>query len=72
MLLQMKHTTHFSKITREEYVFTSSEIIRALMRDNNIPQSDSKRKRVELELCEDEAYLTLVYSEDEPEKKAGE
>ena len=63
----MKQTTHYSKITRVEYEFEESEIIKALMKDNNIPAYDPKRKRVELELYgqNNTVLLTLVFAEEE-------
>jgi hypothetical protein len=63
----MKHTIHLSRVTREEYEFNESEISKALMRYVEIPEFDSRRKRVELELNDEDntATITLVFAEDE-------
>jgi hypothetical protein len=66
----MRQTTHYDKITRVEYEFDESEIIKALMKDQDIPTYDSKRKRVEFEIDEENhAFLTLVFAESLPDKE---
>ena len=65
----MRQTTHYSKITRIEYEFEEAEIIRALMKDQDIPPYDKDRKRVEFEMSGNSATMTLVFAENLAEEK---
>ena len=64
----MRQTTHYSQIKRIEWEFDSSEVQKALMKANKIPDFDPKRKRIEFECSSNGALLIEVFVDDKKDE----